>query len=114
VLSPLDAAHREHELPGRAVRLAEPVRARRFLDVAAMLASSEPSVNSALQRARAALEARPPAGCRERAPLPHSPRERELVGSFADAFESGGISALTAFTDTSVFARCGLPGTLRG
>ena len=51
----------------------------------------------ALQRARAALEARLPAGDRERAQLPHSPRERELVGRFADAVEGG--EPLAAQTD---------------
>ena len=56
-------------------------------EVAEMLESSEASVKGALQRARATLDARLPAGDRERAPLPRSARERELVGRFAAAVE---------------------------
>jgi RNA polymerase sigma-70 factor (TIGR02960 family) len=58
-------------------------------EVAAMLDSSEASVKAALQRARATLEERIPADGRERAPLPRSARERELVGRFAAAVERG-------------------------
>jgi RNA polymerase sigma-70 factor (TIGR02960 family) len=66
----------------------------RAAEVAEMLDTSPASVNSGLQRARAALETRvPPA---ERAPLPRSARERELVGRFADAFESGDVDAIVA------------------
>ncbi len=64
-----------------------------------MLGSTEASVKGALRRARATLQARIPAGDRELAPLPDSPRERELVGRFADAVEHGdtdGIVALLA------------------
>jgi hypothetical protein len=32
----------------------------------------------------------------ERAPLPHSPRERELVGHFADALESGDVDPIVS------------------
>src|SRR4051812_33940718 len=63
-------------------------------EVAGMLDTSEPSVNSALQRARAALEAR--MAPRERAPAPGSARERELVSGFADAFEAGDIERVVA------------------
>jgi RNA polymerase sigma-70 factor (TIGR02960 family) len=65
-------------------------------EVADMLGSSEASVKGALRRARATLEARIPAGSRERAPLPGSPRERELVGRFADAVERGDTDAIVA------------------
>src|SRR6266487_3011527 len=51
-------------------------------EVADMLGSTEASVKGALRRARATLQARIPAGDRELAPLPDSPRERELVGRF--------------------------------
>jgi RNA polymerase sigma-70 factor (ECF subfamily) len=80
----------------RAVLVLRDVLGFRAAEVAGMLDSSEASVNSALQRARAAFESRLPAGDRERAPLPHSPRERELVGRFADAFESGDVPAIVA------------------
>jgi RNA polymerase sigma-70 factor (ECF subfamily) len=58
-------------------------------EVAEMLDSSEASVKGALQRARATLGERMPARDRERAPLPRSARERELVGRFAAAVERG-------------------------
>jgi RNA polymerase sigma-70 factor (TIGR02960 family) len=64
-------------------------------EVAEMLDMSQASVNSALQRARAALDARVPA-TRERAPLPRSPRERELLGRFAEAFEHGDVDGIVA------------------
>jgi RNA polymerase sigma-70 factor (ECF subfamily) len=62
--------------------------------------ASEASVNSALQRARATLAGRLGSGSpadRDRAPLPRSARERELVERFAEAFTAkdvGGIVAL--------------------
>jgi RNA polymerase sigma-70 factor (TIGR02960 family) len=58
-------------------------------EAAAALGSSENSVKGALQRARATLDERLPAGGLEHAPLPGSARERELVGRFAAAVESG-------------------------
>jgi RNA polymerase sigma-70 factor (ECF subfamily) len=79
----------------RAVLVLRDVLGFRAAEVADMLDSSEVSVNSALQRARAALEARLPAD-RELAPLPSSPRERELVGRFADAFERDDIEGVVA------------------
>src|SRR4051812_7605673 len=64
-------------------------------EVAAMLDTSEVSVNSALQRARAALEERLPAD-RARAPLPRSAAERDLVARFAAAFESDDVDGVIA------------------
>jgi RNA polymerase sigma-70 factor (TIGR02960 family) len=71
-------------------------------DVASMLDTSEASANSALQRARSTLDARvPPA--RERAPLPRSARERELLGRFAEAFQGGDIdSVIELLTDDAL------------
>ena len=80
----------------RAVLVLRDVLGFRASEVAGMLDSSEASVNSALQRARAAFETRLPATGRDRAPLPRSTRERELVGRFADAFESGDVDAIVA------------------
>jgi RNA polymerase sigma-70 factor (ECF subfamily) len=65
-------------------------------EVAGMLETSAPAVNSALQRARSTLERALPGGERERAPAPRSPRERELVGRFADAFERGDVDGIMA------------------
>jgi RNA polymerase sigma-70 factor (TIGR02960 family) len=80
----------------RAVLVLRDVLGYRAAEVAEMLDSSAASVNSALQRARTALEARMPARDRDRAPLPNSPRERELVGRFADAFERGDVDSVVA------------------
>jgi RNA polymerase sigma-70 factor (ECF subfamily) len=65
-------------------------------EVAAMMDSTEGSVNSALQRARATLDARLPGPDRERAPLPHSPRERKLTERFAEALTSSDVDGVVA------------------
>jgi RNA polymerase sigma-70 factor (TIGR02960 family) len=71
-------------------------------EAAEMLQSSPASVNSALQRARATLEARLPVR-RERAPLPRSAAERELVDRFVEAFVSDDIDGVVALlTDDAV------------
>ena len=74
----------------RAVLVLRDVLGFRAAEVAEMLDVSEASVNSALQRARATHDARLPAA-RDRAPLPRSATERELLASFAQAFEDGDI-----------------------
>ncbi len=63
-------------------------------EVAAMLDVTPQSVKGALQRARATLEERVPE--LERAPLPDSPAERELVARFSDAFEAGDTARVVA------------------
>jgi RNA polymerase sigma-70 factor (TIGR02960 family) len=65
-------------------------------EVAEMLDTSATAVKGALQRARAAFDQRLPAGSRERAPLPRSLRERELVGRFAAAVEGGDVDGVVA------------------
>jgi len=80
----------------RAVLVLRDVLGYRAAEVADLLDSSEVSVNSALQRARAALDGQLPARDREHAPLPRSPRERELVGRFVDAFENADIDRVIA------------------
>ncbi len=65
-------------------------------EVAEMLDTSEASVKGALQRARATLDERMPTGGGERAPLPRSARERELVGRFAAAFERGDTDSVVS------------------
>ncbi len=98
----------------RAVLVLRDVLGLPATEVAAMLDTSEASVNSALQRARATLDARLPAS-RERAPLPRSPRERELLGRFAEAFESGDIEAIVALlTDDAVLTMPPEPGEYEG
>jgi len=77
----------------RAVLVLRDVLGYRAAEVAGMLDSTETSVKGALQRARAALQAQLPAG-RDRAPLPDSPRERQLAGRFAAAVEAGDVDAV--------------------
>jgi RNA polymerase sigma-70 factor, ECF subfamily len=79
----------------RAVLVLRDVLGLRVAEVAEMLEGSEAAVNSALQRARAALEGRHPLD-RERTPLPRSARERELVARFADAVESGDVDGMVS------------------
>jgi RNA polymerase sigma-70 factor, ECF subfamily len=80
----------------RAVLVLRDVLGFRAGEVADMLETSEPSVNSLLRRARAAFESRLPATGRERAPLPNSKRERDIVGRFADAVEAGDVDGMVA------------------
>jgi RNA polymerase sigma-70 factor (TIGR02960 family) len=78
----------------RAVLLLRDALGFRAAEVAAMLDSTEVSVNSALQRARGTLDARLPAASRERPPRPRSPRERQLAERFAEAYQGGDVDGL--------------------
>jgi RNA polymerase sigma-70 factor (TIGR02960 family) len=80
----------------RAVLVLRDVLGFRAAEVAEMLDASEASVNSLLRRARAAFETRLPATGQERAPLPNSKRERDIVGRFADAIQTGNTDAVVA------------------
>ena len=84
-------------------------------EVAEMLDTSEASVNSLLRRARAAFESRLPAAGRERAPLPNSKLEREIVGRFADAVEAGDVDGMVALlTDDAWLTMPPLPQEYQG
>jgi RNA polymerase sigma-70 factor (TIGR02960 family) len=78
----------------RAVLVLRDVLGFRAAEAATMLDTSEAAVNSLLQRARSGFETR--TTDRDRATLPASPRERELAGRFADAFQSGDVDAVVA------------------
>jgi RNA polymerase sigma-70 factor (ECF subfamily) len=80
----------------RAVLVLRDVLGFRAAEVADMLDTTEHSVNSLLRRARDAFESRLPAAGRERAPLPNSKAERDTVGRFADALETGDADAIVA------------------
>jgi RNA polymerase sigma-70 factor (TIGR02960 family) len=80
----------------RAVLMLRDVLGFRAGEVAEMIDTTEASVNSLLRRARGAFESRLPAATRERAPLPNSKLERDIVGSFADAIEAGDIDTAVA------------------
>ncbi|HUA07280.1 MAG TPA: sigma-70 family RNA polymerase sigma factor [Solirubrobacteraceae bacterium] len=79
----------------RAALVLRDVLGFRASEVATMLDTTEVSVNSALQRARATLDATAPPR-RDRAPLPSSSTERELVAQFADAFQNGRVEQIVA------------------
>jgi len=80
----------------RAVLVLRDVLGFHAAEVAEILDTSEAAVSSLLRRARAALEGRLPAAGRERAPLPNSRREREVVGQFANAIEDGDVDTVVA------------------
>ena len=84
-----------HRLPPRqrAVLVLRDVLGFSATEVAAMLDTTRTSVNSALIRARATIEERGP---HDRAPLPRSAQEHELVARFADAFERGDVEPIVA------------------
>jgi RNA polymerase sigma factor (sigma-70 family) len=88
----------------RAALVLRDVLGFRAAEVADMLDTGEASVTGALQRARAALEARLPD--RDPAPRPSSARERQLVGRFADAVQSGDITTSSPCSPTTRCSRC--------
>ena len=88
----------------RAVLVLRDVLGFRSSEVADMLDSSEASVTSALQRARATMSDRLPGPDRERAPLPRSARERGIASRFATAFAGNDIDGVVALlTDDAWF-----------
>lgn len=87
----------------RAVLVLRDVLGYRAAEVAEMLETSEASVNSALQRARAALEAAPerPVG----GAVPDSPGRRRLLDRFAEAFEVGDVDTVLALLSEDAWIR---------
>ena len=99
----------------RAVLVMRDVLGFRAGEVAEMLETSEASVNSLLRRAREAFESRLPATGRDRAPLPDSKLEREIVGRFADTVEAGDIDGMVALlTDDAWLTMPPLPHAYQG
>jgi RNA polymerase sigma-70 factor (TIGR02960 family) len=99
----------------RAVLVLRDVLGYRAGEVAEMLETSESSVNSLLRRARAAFDSRLPATGRERAPLPNSKLERDVIGHFAEAVESGDVDAMVAvLTDDAWLTMPPLPHAYQG
>ena len=83
-------------------------------EVAEMLDTSEASVNSALQRARATQEARLRPDP-ERMPLSRSPRARELADRFADAVEGGNVDGMVSLlTEDALLTMPPLPLEYQG
>ena len=87
----------------RAVLVLRDVLGYRAAEVAEMLGRTEVSVNSALQRARAALDAAPERTVARA--LPDSRAERAVLVRFADAFESGDVDALVALLTDDAWIR---------
>ena len=79
----------------RAVLVLRDVLGFRSSEAADMLGTSEASVNSALQRARATMESRLPGSDRAREPLPRSARERNVATPFATDDIDGVVALLT-------------------
>jgi RNA polymerase sigma-70 factor, ECF subfamily len=99
----------------RAVLVLRDVLGYRAAEAAEMLETSEASVNSLLRRARAAFESRLPAAGRDRAPLPNSKLERDIVGRFAETVESGDIDGMVALlTDDAWVTMPPLPHAYQG
>ena len=99
----------------RAVLVLRDVLGYRAGETAEMLQTSEASVNSLLSRARAAFESRLPAAGRERAPLPQSKLERDIVGRFAETVEHGDIDGIVALlTDEAWLTMPPLPHAYQG
>ena len=80
----------------RAVLVLRDVLGYPAAEAADILETTEISVNSALQRARATLGARATPADRVPAPPPHSLREREVIDRFVDAFEAADTARLVA------------------
>src|SRR2546430_8859082 len=96
----------QHLPPGqRAVLVLRDVLSFQAAEVAAMLDTTEAAVNSLLRRARTTLENRLPAARRERAPLPNSQSERDVIGRFADAVEAGDTDAVVALLTDDAWLR---------
>jgi RNA polymerase sigma-70 factor (ECF subfamily) len=99
----------------RAVLVLRDVLGYRAAEAAELLETSEASVNNLLRRARAAFESRLPATGRERAPLPNSKLERDLVGRFAETVEAGDIDGMVALlTDDAWVTMPPLPHAYQG
>jgi RNA polymerase sigma-70 factor (ECF subfamily) len=99
----------------RAVLVLRDVLGYRAAEAAELLETTEASVNNLLRRARAAFESRLPAAPRERAPLPNSKLEREIVRRFAETVESGDIDGMVALlTDDAWVTMPPLPHAYQG
>jgi RNA polymerase sigma-70 factor (TIGR02960 family) len=99
----------------RAVLVLRDVLGYRAAETAEILETSEASVNSLLRRARAAFESRLPAVGRERAPLPESKLERDVLGRFAETVEHGDIDGMVALlTDEAWLTMPPLPHAYQG
>jgi RNA polymerase sigma-70 factor (ECF subfamily) len=97
----------------RAVLILRDVLGWRAAEVAGLLGTSVPAVNSALQRAREHLETARPA--EDEIGEPATPADRDLVGRYAAAFENADMTGLVALLrEDAVLEMPPLPGWFRG
>ena len=97
----------------RAVLILREVLGWRAAEVAGLLGTSVPAVNSALQRAREHLAAARPA--EDEIAEPASRAERDLVGRYAAALENADMTGLVALLhEDAVLEMPPLPGWFRG
>jgi RNA polymerase sigma-70 factor, ECF subfamily len=97
----------------RAVLILRDVLGWRAAEVAGLLGTSVPAVNSALQRAREHLAADRPA--EDEIGEPDTATERDLVGRYAAAFENADMAGLVALLRADVVAEMPpQPGWFRG
>jgi RNA polymerase sigma-70 factor (TIGR02960 family) len=89
----------------RAVLVLRDVLGFRAAEVAEMLDTTEASVNSLLSRARGVFESRLPATGPDRAPLPDSKVERDLLSRFAEAVEAGDVDGMVALLTDDAWVR---------
>jgi RNA polymerase sigma-70 factor (ECF subfamily) len=97
----------------RAVLILREVLGWRAAEVAGLLGTSVPAVNSALQRAREHLAAARPV--QDEIGEPDTAAERDLVGRYATAFENADMAGLVALLRAdAVLEMPPLPGWFRG
>lgn len=70
-----------------------------------MLDTTEPSVTSALKRARATLARELPSADASAPPLPGSPAEQALVGRLVSAFETADVDGIVALMTEDAWLR---------
>lgn len=99
----------------RAALILRDVLGFRAAEAAGILECSTDAVNGLLSRARATITRQLPPGERDRAPLPGSVRERDIVARFTDAYERGDTGAVIALlTDDATLTMPPLPFIYQG
>lgn len=106
----------QHLAPGqRAALILRDVLGFRAAEAAGLLGCTVAAANSMLHRARSVVARELPPGYLDRAPLPGSARERELVATFTDAYERGDVGAIVAMlTDDATLTMPPLPFIYQG
>src|SRR5262249_53353940 len=99
----------------RAVLVLRDVLGYRGAEVRGMVEPRPAAANGLARRARSAFESRRPAAGRERAPLPSSRLERDILGRFAETVENGDVAGMVALlTDDAWLTMPPLPHAYQG